>query len=66
MPKIPILSDREIIALIGNKGFVFVRQKGSHKIFRKNGQNIIVPCHNKQLKRGLIAKIFKDADIKFN
>jgi len=64
MPKIPLLTDKEIISLIEKQGFIFIRQKGSHKIFRKDGKSIVVPCHNKQLKRGLTAKILKDADIK--
>ena len=63
MPKIPSLSHKEIIPLIERQGFVFLRQKGSHKIFRRDGQNIVIPCHGKQLKRGLIAKILKDAGI---
>lgn len=63
MPKIPVLSDSEIIKLIEKEGFVFIRQKGSHKIFRKDGKNIIVPCHNKELKIGLIVKILKDAGV---
>ena len=63
MPKIPVLSYKEIIPIIEKQGFVFIRQKGSHKIFRKGGQNIIIPCHNKPLKRGLTAKILKDAGV---
>ena len=63
MPKIPIISHKEIIPLIEKQGFLFIRQKGSHKIFRKDGQIIVVPCHNKPLKRGLTAKILKDAGI---
>jgi len=63
MPKIPLLSDKEIITLIEKEGFIFARQKGSHKIFRKNGILIVIPCHNRVLKRGLTAQILKDAGV---
>ena len=66
MPKIPVFSDKEIIKLIERVGFIFIRQKGSHKIFRREGKSIIVPCHNRPLKLGLTAKILKDADIDVN
>jgi len=64
MPKIPVFSDREIISLLEKNGFVFSRQRGSHKIFIKNRfPPISVPCHGKDLKRGLTARILKDAGI---
>ena len=64
MPKILVLSDKEMISLLEENGFVFSRQKGNHKIFKKNGfPPISVPCHGKDLKRGLTARILKDAGI---
>ena len=63
MPKIPAFTDKEIINLIEKAGFFFVRQKGSHKVFRKDDKLVVVPCHNRPLKRGLIFRILKDADI---
>jgi len=45
---------------------VFSRQKGSHKIFcKKEFPPISVPCHGKDLKRGLTARILKDAGVSF-
>ncbi|MFZ2715810.1 MAG: type II toxin-antitoxin system HicA family toxin [Minisyncoccia bacterium] len=60
------MSDREVIKLIENEGFVFVRQKGSHKVFKKDKTIIVVPSHGRNLKRGLTAKIIKDAGIDLN
>ena len=38
-----------------------VRQAGSHKIFRKNGNLIVVPDHRGDLKPGVEADIKKKA-----
>jgi predicted RNA binding protein YcfA (HicA-like mRNA interferase family) len=66
MPKIPVFSDREMISLLEKNGFIFSRQKGSHKIYcKKEFPPISVPCHGKDLKRGLTARILKDAGIVF-
>lgn len=67
MPKIPVLTDKEMISLLEENDFTFSRQGGSHKIFRKKGfPPISVPCHGKDLKRGLTARILKDAGIDLN
>lgn len=65
MPKLPNLTSGEVIKLLESNGFIFIRQKGSHKIFKKEGSvNIIVPEHgNKDLKKGLVGRILKDAGI---
>ncbi|MEK7104972.1 MAG: type II toxin-antitoxin system HicA family toxin [Patescibacteria group bacterium] len=64
MPKIPVLTDKEMVSLLEKNGFIFSRQAGSHKIFIKTGcPPISVPCHGKDLKRGLTARILKDAGI---
>jgi len=67
MPKLPIFTDKEIISLLEQNGFLFSRQKGSHKIFRKNGfPPISVPCHGRVLKKGLTARILKDSGIDYS
>ena len=65
MPKLPVFTSNEIIKLLEENNFIFVRQKGSHKIFKKeNFPNIIVPDHGrKDLKKGLVSRILKDARI---
>jgi len=64
-PQLPALTARQIIALLKQHGFQFVRQKGSHAVYRhSDGRWSTVPIHpGKTLGRGLLRKILKDADI---
>ncbi len=59
MTKLPALKPKEIIRVLEQVGFSFVRQKGSHRIYTKENIAIIVPYHNKDLKRGTLRKIVK-------
>jgi len=43
---------------------VFVRQKGSHRIFIKDGTAIVVPFRRKPLKKGTLAAILKQAGLR--
>ena len=63
--KLPAVTAKQIIKLLEKKGFVKVRQSGSHCIFRHpNGKRTTVPLHSsKTLGRGLLKQIMKDADI---
>ena len=56
---------KEIIDLLQKNGFEFLRAKGSHYIFvnRKAGLRTIVPMHNKDLKKGTLHGILKQAGI---
>mgnify|MGYP001564786500 CR=1 FL=1 len=49
MPKIPILKPKEVIRTLERAGFYFVRQKGSHKLYKKANLRVTVPYHNKDL-----------------
>ena len=51
---------RELVKLIEEAGWVFVRQNGSHMIFEKPGENrhIVIPNHgSKDLKKPLVLAI---------
>lgn len=63
--RLPALAARQIIRIIEQKGFVQVRQSGSHAIFRHiDGRRVTVPVHGKRdLGRGLLRQIMRDADI---
>ncbi|MBI3780160.1 MAG: type II toxin-antitoxin system HicA family toxin [candidate division NC10 bacterium] len=63
--KLPALNTRQIIALLEQHGFQFIRQRGSHAVYRHpDGRWTTVPTHSgKTLGRGLLRKILKDADI---
>ena len=63
--KTPAVTSKEIIKLLEKKGFVKVRQSGSHAIFRHaNGKRTTVPVHSsRDLGIGLLKQIMKDAEI---
>ncbi|MEZ0484297.1 type II toxin-antitoxin system HicA family toxin [Fibrella aquatica] len=57
----------EVIKLIEKQGWYFVRQRGSHKVFKHHDlSNIIsIPEHGKDdLKPGLLSSILKTAGVK--
>ena len=56
---------RELIALHEARGFVRVRQSGSHVVLRHaDGRRVTVPFHGGQdVRRGLLAKILQDAGL---
>ena len=60
------LTSKQMIALLKRNGFVIVSQNGSHVKLRNSntGVQIIVPCHCKDLKKGLEQAILKQAGIK--
>ena len=56
---------REIVKRLQSEGWELVRQKGSHKVFKKQGQQelIVVPDHggNKEPSIGVLNDIKKKA-----
>ena len=63
--KLPATSAKRLIKILDKKGFVQVRQSGSHAIFRHaDGRRTTVPVHSsRDLGLGLLKQIMKDADI---
>jgi len=64
MPKLKILSAKDIIRIFGSFGFVAVGQKGSHiKLERKlksSVQTLTIPNH-KEIDRGTTGAIYRQA-----
>ena len=54
---------RQIIKVLEKKGFNFIRQKGSHRLYKKDNLRVTVPYHNKDLKRGTLKSILNQAGI---
>ncbi|MBU4221440.1 MAG: type II toxin-antitoxin system HicA family toxin [Euryarchaeota archaeon] len=58
MPKLPVISGKELIAALKKAGFVVVRQKGSHvsleKITQEATYRTVVPLHQELAKGTLI------------
>jgi predicted RNA binding protein YcfA (HicA-like mRNA interferase family) len=61
--KLPSLKPKEVIKVLEKLGFVFVRQKGSHRIYVKGNIVITIPYHNKDLKKGTLRAIIKQAGL---
>ena len=59
-----LTNSREIKTRLEREGWVLVRAKGSHHIFRnsKTGMIIVLPHPKKDLGQGLIRKIYRDAN----
>lgn len=66
MPKLPILSGKEIIKILNKFGFTEIRQKGSHVILKKYAESkeigCVVPLH-KEVAIGTLRGILKQANI---
>jgi predicted RNA binding protein YcfA (HicA-like mRNA interferase family) len=62
MGQLPVLSSREVIAVLGKLGFEEVRQRGSHKQFRHaDGRRATVPVHaGRDIAPLLLRQIIKD------
>jgi predicted RNA binding protein YcfA (HicA-like mRNA interferase family) len=45
MPKGPRLTAVEAEAMLRRAGFVWLRSKGSHRIYEKNARRVVVPFH---------------------
>jgi len=63
MSKLPALKPKEMIRILEKVGFSFIRQKGSHKFYLKEDLKVIIPWHNKDLKKGTLRHIIKQAGL---
>ena len=65
MPKLPVLESKELIKWLKKLGFREFRQKGSHLILINDQtmKQVVVPVHNKPLKKGTLASILRQAEI---
>ena len=56
MPKLPVVSGRDLVKVFKKIGFVFVSQRGTHiKMRHPDGRTVIIPNH-KIVKRGTLKK----------
>ena len=60
------MKPKDMISLLKANGFVEIGSNGSHrKLFNPNTkQTVIVPYHNKDMKKGLEQDILKKAGLK--
>ena len=45
MPRPPCMNAQEAEAMLLQAGFVLLRSKGSHRIYRKDAVRIVIPFH---------------------
>jgi predicted RNA binding protein YcfA (HicA-like mRNA interferase family) len=64
MSRLPSTKPKRLAIILQRLGFVFIRQKGSHAIFRHpDGRQTIIPMHPKELYPGTLHGILKDAKL---
>ena len=66
MPKIPLLTSEKVIKLLLQHGFELDHQTGSHRIYfnKTTKKRVTVPFHRKELPRGTLISILKQAGLK--
>jgi predicted RNA binding protein YcfA (HicA-like mRNA interferase family) len=45
LPKLPVLDAKEAERLLLQNGFVWIRTKGSHRIYQKEETRVVLPYH---------------------
>ena len=65
MHKLPSLTSQKVIKILERKGFVLDRSKGSHRVYYnpENKKRVIIPYHKKDLPKGTLMEILKQAGI---
>ena len=68
MSQNPSFTGKQLISLLKKKGFVAVRQKGSHVFLQhSDGRATVVPVHSGEtIGPGLLSKILKDVEMTIN
>jgi len=65
MPKLPVLTSKKLIKALKSLGFQIDHKTGSHFIFYnpKDKRRAVVPFHSKDLPKGTLLSILKQAGI---
>lgn len=65
MPKLPVLTPKDVIRILERRGFVLDRVKGSHHIYLHpdTKQRAVVPFHRRDIPQGTLLAILKQAGI---
>lgn len=65
MPKLPSVSSQQIARALERAGFILDRTSGSHRIYYNpvTGKKAIVPIHTKDMPKGTLCKLLKEAGI---
>ena len=63
MARLLAVKPKEAVVALERAGFIFIRQKGSHRIYTKGRLSVTIPFHTKDLKRGTLSHIIKQAGL---
>lgn len=63
MASFPTLTPEEVVRLLGMKGFVQDRVRGSHHMYHQPdmGRRVVVPMHRRDLPTDTLHEIFRQA-----
>jgi predicted RNA binding protein YcfA (HicA-like mRNA interferase family) len=59
---LPCVSGKEAVKALTRLRFVFVRQKGSHVIMRRDASGCVVPMHD-EISQGTLRGVLKQAGV---
>ena len=61
--RLPAVTPRQLIQVLEGRGWQLVRTRGSHHVFTHPDfpNRMVVPVHGRELKRGIMSAIIKDA-----
>ena len=65
MPKLRNLNPQKLVKILERKGYILDRSKGSHRIYYHpvTKRRVVVPFHKKDLPKGTLLQILRDAGI---
>ena len=66
MPKLPVLTPKQIIKILNSIGFREIRRRGSHIQLKKGNLLVTVPYHNRDLNIGTLKSILRQAKLSFD
>lgn len=63
MTRLPTLTPAKVIRALLRAGFVFIRQRGSHRIYVRGEKGVVIPNHNKDLRKGTLKSIIEQSGL---
>ncbi len=64
MPKLPVVTPQKLIKILITAGFVHLGGSGSHKVMKHlDGRRTTIPMHGKDIPKGTLLAIIRDAEI---
>lgn len=63
--KLPSVRPKEVVRVLERAGFEFLRSRGSHRCYGKDGidETVVVPMHRKDIKPGTLRNILRNAHL---